>query len=166
MVFYLLASVGLAVIWMVVTSQFNPGGFVVGYLISLATFMVLRPNPRAVRWGRLPWQGLAAIRYVLTLFRDIFLSSIDVARRALAPDMRLRPGIIAVPTRDPAQREIVAALSAHSITITPGELVVDFDEDNRTLYVHCLDVDASRPGAAAAQAVRLRQFRDLLGDES
>lgn len=164
MVFYLLLSSLLSLVWMIVTTQFNTGGFVVGYAISLTMLFVLRPEPRQVHWQQLSRQLIAAVWYVLTLFRDIFLSSIDVAQRALSPDMRLKPGIIAVPTQDPEGREVVAALAAHNITITPGEMVVDFDSDNRIMYVHCLNVDQSKTTAEATERVRLQRLRNLLGD--
>lgn len=164
MIFYLLLAFLFAVIWMIMTAQVNLGGFGIGYGISLVVILILRPSIRPVRLTRLPQQLWAAIIYVLTLFRDITLSSVDVARRALSPDMRLKPGIIAVSTQDPEGREIIAAMAAHHITITPGELVVDFDANNRTIYVHCLDVEQSAATAEAAEQRRVRQLRNLLGD--
>ncbi|MBL8162497.1 MAG: Na+/H+ antiporter subunit E [Anaerolineae bacterium] len=166
MLFYLLVSLGFAVVWMIVTGQFNPGGFAVGWMISIGLLLVVRPHPRVIRASHLPRQMAATVIYILVLFRDIVLSSVDVARRALSRDMRLQPGIIAVPTQDPQRREIVTALSAHNITITPGEMVVDFDTENSVMYVHCLDVRQSIPIAEAAQSRRLRLLLNLLGDRS
>lgn len=164
MLFYLLVSVVFAVVWMIVTAQFNLGGFVVGWLLSLGLLLLVRPSARPIRARQLPRQSVAALVYVFVLFRDILLSSVDVARRALARDMRLQPGIISVPTQDPQRREVVSALSAHNITITPGEMVVDFDAENTIMYVHCLDVRQSISIAEAAQARRLRLLLNLLGD--
>lgn len=165
MLYYLLLTVVFAVIWMIVTAQFNPGGFLIGCIIGLGLVLIQRPAIPPLRLARLPRQMMAAVLYVLKLFRDIVLSSIDVARRALAPDMRLKPGIIAVPVGDPQGREVVAALAAHNITITPGELVVDFDTESRVMYVHCLDVEQSAVGAEAAEKRRVTRLRDLLGDD-
>jgi multicomponent Na+:H+ antiporter subunit E len=44
-------------------------------------------------------------------------------------------------------------LSAHAITLTPGELVLGID-DQGVLYVHCLDVTQSAAYAAEAQQLR------------
>jgi multicomponent Na+:H+ antiporter subunit E len=165
MLYYLLLTGIFTVIWMIVTTQFNPGGFVIGCAIGLGLVLIQRPAIPPLRLARLPRQMIAALVYMFTLFRDICLSSIDVARRALAPDMRLKPGIIAVPVGDPQGREIVAALAAHNITITPGELVVDFDAESRVMYVHCLDVEQSTARAAAAEHHRVTRLRDLLGDD-
>jgi multicomponent Na+:H+ antiporter subunit E len=164
--FYLLISVVFAVVWMIVTGQFNPGGFAVGCVLSIGLILLVRPHVRVIHAKHLPRQMAAAVIYVFVLFRDIFLSSVDVARRALSRDMRLQPGIIQVPTQDPQRREIVTALSAHNITITPGEMVVDFDAENTVMYVHCLDTRQSIPIAEAAQTRRLRLLLNLLGDRS
>ena len=55
-----------------------------------------------------------------------------------------------------------SAFSAHGITITPGELVIDFD-GSRAMYVHCLDVEASAASAPGAQAKRLKLLRRIAG---
>lgn len=164
MFYYLLLTMVFTMIWMIITAQLNPGGFLIGCAISLIVLLMLRPAAPVLRLARLPRQMVAALLYVLSLFWDICLSSIDVARRALSPNMRLKPGIIAVPVQDPQGREIVAALAAHNITITPGELVVDFDAENRMMYIHCLDVEQSLAGAETAEKRRVTRLRDLLGD--
>ncbi len=157
---WLLLAVPLALVWMVITAQLNPGGFAVGYGVALGVLLLLRPQV-ALNPLRLPRQFVGVVIYVLVLFRDIVLSSVDVAVRVLSPDMKLHPGIIAVPTQDPQARETVAAFSAHNITITPGELVVEFD-DNHTLFVHCLDVHAASDHAEANQRRRLLLINRML----
>lgn len=161
MFFYVLLAIPLAFTWMAVTSSPTPGGFLVGFIASLVVLLCLRPMQVSVELRQVPGKILGIFIYVVILFRDIFMSSVDVARRALSRDMRLHPGIIAVPTQDAQQRDIVAALSAHHITITPGELVVEF-EGSRTMYVHSLDVEASAPNAEAAQARRLELLEKIL----
>jgi multicomponent Na+:H+ antiporter subunit E len=166
MSFYLLMALPLALGWMIVTTQFNVGGLLVGYLLSLLALLFIRPPVERVLWARLPAQVVALIVYILTLFRDIFLSSIYVVRLALAPRLNLNPGVIQVATQDSEQREITAALSAHNITITPGELVVEFEE-NDAMLVHTLDITASSASAERNQARRLGLIRRMLtGDAS
>jgi multicomponent Na+:H+ antiporter subunit E len=164
MLFYVVIGALLTFVWVAITAQFNGGGVLIGAIISLAVLAALRPSPRPLQISRLPMQIAGAIVYLLVLFRDIVRSSVDVARRALSPQMGLNPGVIAVATQDADASEIVAALSAHNITITPGELVVDFD-DNHTMYVHCLDVRTSAENADAAQHKRLRMLNRMLRGE-
>ena len=165
------ALMGLA--WMPLTAGTSFGSFAVGFILSFALLMVLfdgKESPQ-LALNRLPQQLIAAAQYSLILFRDIFLSAIDVAKRVVDPALPINPGIIAVSTQytlnpeaetdNEAKADVIAALSAHGITITPGELVVDFD-GNRLMYVHCLDVTASAAVAESNQAKRLSYLRRML----
>ncbi len=158
----LLLSVPMALIWIIVTSSVSFGSFLVGYVLGFAILMLLRAQNLELNWQRLPDQIAAFVVYVVTLGRDIVLSSVDVARRVIKPTMPLNPGILAVPTQDIDESEAIAAFSAHGITITPGELVVDF-RGSHTMYVHCLDVEASSKNADQAQTKRLHLLRRIMG---
>jgi multicomponent Na+:H+ antiporter subunit E len=162
--FYLLLAVPLALGWMIITTQFNPGGLLVGYILGVLAVLLIRPPIERVSPRALPRQTVALIVYILTLFRDIFLSSIFVVRIALSPQLRLRPGLMRVHTGDSQKREVVAALSAHNITITPGELVVEFEE-NESMLVHTLDLSKSERSAIANQSRRRDLIRRILEGE-
>ena len=164
MVVTLLFAVPMAVIWMIVTSSLTPGSFAVGLVLSFAILLMLKIENVQVNYKRLPDQVKAFSVYTITLLRDIWNCSMDVAKRVLKREMPLNPGIIRVATQDPDESDFTAAFSAHGITITPGELVVDFD-GSHTMYVHCLDVEASSAGAAAAQAKRLKLLRRMTGKD-
>lgn len=159
-----LLSIPLAFLWMIVTSSISLGSFTVGYLIGIAVLLLIHSDSKVFQWRRLPGQVVAFVVYIVILGRDVVLSSIDVAWRVLQPQMPLNPGIIAVSTQDSDEDEVVAAFSAHGITLTPGELVLDFD-GSRTMYVHCLDVEASSQNAPPAQTKRLRALKQILGSD-
>jgi multisubunit Na+/H+ antiporter MnhE subunit len=161
----LLLALPLAVIWMVVTSNVSLGSFLVGAILGIAILLLVRSERPALQWRRLPDQLVAFVVYTVTLTRDVIMCSIDVARRVLRRDMAITPGILAVPTQDMQENDVIAAFSAHGITITPGELVVDFDGAH-TMYVHCLDVEASAESASVAQSKRLHLLRRILGRET
>ena len=55
------------------------------------------------------------------------------------------------------QASCASALSAHALSVTPGELVIGIDDDGM-MYTHCLDATHSAEYTAQAQAMR----RDLL----
>jgi multicomponent Na+:H+ antiporter subunit E len=159
---YLLLAFTMALIWLGITNRPTPGNFLVGYLVSLGIVVLMRPQPFRVSWKRLPSQLLALLIYLGMLFRDIFLSGIDVARRVLSPRMPLKLGVVAVPTQDPDRSLIVAALSANVISLTPGELVVELGEPD-IMYVHSLDVEATAARADSVQARRLALLRQIRG---
>jgi multicomponent Na+:H+ antiporter subunit E len=147
---------------MMLTSQVSLPGFITGFSLSLAVILLFRPVQGRVNWRRLPGQLLALLFYLATLYRDIFLSGLDTARRALSPDMRLNPGIVQVPIQDPEKNSLIAALSADAISLTPGELVLEIEE-NSIMHIHSLDVTRTAAHAGAEQAKRLRILKRILG---
>lgn len=122
--------------------------FVVGLIVTALTRPVLRESEPGHLFVRAPI-GLA--RYMVWLVWDIIRNGIAVARIVLAPTLPIRPGIIAI--KSGMRTEAGTALSAHAITVTPGEMVVAVDEDG-TMYTHCLDAVNSGGGAVAAQTHR------------
>ncbi len=159
---FIILAIPMALVWMVITSSINVESFGVGFLLACAILLMVRANKVQINPRRLPDQMVALVIYTLTLLRDIWNSSIDVAKRVLNPNLPMQPGILKVYTQDPDEDDFTAAFSAHGITITPGELVVDFDE-RHTMYVHCLDVEASARSAPGAQARRLKLLRRIVG---
>ncbi len=62
----------------------------------------------------------------------------------------------------------MSAVSAHGITITPGELVVDFEEksdEGVLMIVHSLNKSESGKRLDHDQAVRLKRIKGILGHD-
>jgi multisubunit Na+/H+ antiporter MnhE subunit len=74
-------------------------------------------------------------------------------------------GIIRVPVQD--SRNLISGMTAHGITITPGELVVHFGERDGldVVYVHCLDLEGSAASIDDAQTRRMVFYRGMFGTE-
>ncbi len=159
-----LLAIPFAIVWMIVTASVTPGGFAVGFVLGFAVLLSLKLQKIQINYQRIPDQIAAFFIYMVTLSRDIWMCSVDVAKRVLSPNMPMNPGIIAVRTQDPDESDFTAAFSAHGIGITPGELVVDFD-GSHTMFVHCLDVDASGQNADAAQLKRIKLLRRIMGKD-
>ncbi len=162
---YALYSLLLAFGWVALTNQLTLEGFLVGYLLSLGLTLGFRPPLATIRAARLPDQVAATAQYIVLLFYDIIISSIDVARRVLSPDMKLQPGVVAVETLDPDCDQIIAALSADAISLTPGELVIEI-EDDYIMYVHAMDVHETAAKARGTQQRRLRLLQRITGRDA
>jgi multicomponent Na+:H+ antiporter subunit E len=156
-------AIPIALLWVAVTGRVSLDGLAVGYLIGLAILLLLG------RVGIRPRRGLslrqlgAALVYAGRLLADIVVSSLQVARIILSPRLRLQTGILALPSGDRREDQLLAALSAHGINVSPGQLVIDIDELG-TLYVHCLDLEASRPTIEPQQRARLHLLGKLIGE--
>ncbi len=107
-----------------------------GVVVFLATLLyggdfAHRPlsflNPR--RWF---WAAL----YVPVFLWHMLVANLDVAFRVLNPKCPVKPGIVKVKTE--LKTDIAKAFLANSITLTPGTMTIDVDDD--ILYVHWIDV--------------------------
>ena len=74
--------------------------------------------------------------YLFVFIWQLILANIDVARRVLSLKIPLNPGIIKVKTK--LKGDFGKLTLANSITLTPGTLSIDVDEEN--IYVHTVDV--------------------------
>lgn len=103
-----------------------------------------------------PRRWFWAILYLPYFFYYCLKANFDVAYRVLHVDLPIRPGIVRVPTglKSDWSRTFLAA----SITLTPGTLAVDIDDDE--LYIHWINV----PQADTERHARLivTRFEPLL----
>lgn len=157
----IILAIAMAVGWVFLTAQINFDGFLLGFTVSFVVVMLLMRDVK-LNPLRLPIQIFALIVYSIILARDIFLSGIDVSQYVigdLTGTKKANPGIARLNVKDDG--EIVNALTAHGITITPGQLVVDYDDEGN-VYVHCLDI-ASAEKLEADQDKRLAHLRRIVG---
>ncbi|MBU1144776.1 MAG: Na+/H+ antiporter subunit E [Firmicutes bacterium] len=74
--------------------------------------------------------------YLPVFVWKLILANFDIARRVLSPKIPLNPGIVRIKTD--LKGDFGKLTLANSITLTPGTLSIDIDEDY--LYVHTVDV--------------------------
>lgn len=148
-------SLGLWLVYLMATWNFEPSNLVVGLLIGIIISLLIRPQKLAIRWRNLPLGVWSMFRYLLHLIWDLFLSSLQVAKIILTPGLSINPGIVEIDAS--CQSELSAALNAHALTLTPGELVVEMDDEGR-LFAHSLDTQKTTQLAVQVQELR----RDLL----
>jgi multicomponent Na+:H+ antiporter subunit E len=78
----------------------------------------------------------AASKYLVLFLWELLTANVDVAYRVLAPSMPIDPDVVEVPLR--VQTDSAVTTIANSITLTPGTLTMDYDEETNTLYVHAI----------------------------
>jgi multicomponent Na+:H+ antiporter subunit E len=71
---------------------------------------------------------------------ELWLSSVTVARAAIARNPQIASAIVAVPLE--LKTDLGIAVLANLVTLTPGTCSLHVSEDRRTLYVHALNVDS------------------------
>jgi multicomponent Na+:H+ antiporter subunit E len=142
-------------IYLALTSNLEFSNVAAGFLIAVGLVLLIRPPHRRLNWRRAPSMIFALAIYVTVLVYDLIASGIQIARIVLDPALPIKPGIIAIASQ--CESELATALSAHAITLTPGEMVIEIDKSG-VMYTHCLDVGNAEKYVAQAQKMR----RDLL----
>ena len=149
------SSFALTVVYLALTANLEPLNILLGLLVGLFVTFLLPASQTKFQpsyWPQFIW---TLTRYIFYIAWDLIVSGVQVARIVISRDMKIEPGIIAIPSK--TESDIATALSAHEITLTPGEFVVEIDEDG-VMYTHVLDVPKSEKYAEEAQKER----RDLL----
>jgi len=121
----------LAGLWLLI-AEGAASSWVIGLpSVAFATWLSLQLSPPA----RLAVRPGGAIRFVGFFLKESLLGGLDVARRTLAPELRIAPGIKAFDTKLP--RGFHQLLFGSCVSLLPGTLSVTLKNDQ--LRMHLLD---------------------------
>ncbi len=152
----------LALLYLALTENLALNNIVVAVVLAGLVVWLTQPPAIAVAWRRLPTAVLAFGQYIVILLIDLLRSGLQVARLVLTSRHPVvHQGII--PVQSLPNTEVATALSIHAITLTPGELVLESDEDG-VMYTHSLEAKTSATHAAQMEAKRqaLLQKMDIV----
>ena len=164
----MLLALPLAFGWTIYTAQPTPGNFLLGYFFSVVVVVGTGLRGDSLRLRNAPKQIYNLVAYVLFLAFEVLVAGVKVARVVLTPRMPINPGFTDLNTYDKSRDALISAVSAHGITITPGELVVDFKEtsdEGVVMIVHSLNIDTSAQSLERDQQTRLKRIRGILGHD-
>ena len=150
--------VGLWLVYLALTANLELSNLVLGLVLATGLTLLLRPPRGAFKFRQVPAALLALGRYLFVVAFDAVRSGLVAARLVLDPALPVKPGIIAIPSG--CDSELATALSAHAITLTPGEMVVEVDEDG-VMYTHALDATQAAEYVAEAQLLRRELLRKI-----
>lgn len=112
----------------------------IGLILSLVTgfishtVFVKDDNLRMIN----PVKWILFLAYVIgPFFISLAKANIDVAYRVLTG--KIKPGIVKI--NPDLKTDLGLTLLANSITLTPGTLSVDIDEETKELYIHWINID-------------------------
>ena len=126
--------------WLLLTLSVNVDHLVVGVIIVLlgtilfGGYFTTKPV-KFLQLHRLFW----FIIYIPVFIWYMFKANIDVAYRVLHPDRPIKPGIVKIKTT--LKTDIAKVFLANSITLTPGTMTCEIDED--FLYIHWIWVQST-----------------------
>jgi len=125
----------LALTWMFLSTSATGSSFVIGYLLGAIILYLFRrffDTPFYLR------KVVSVVKLILIFSRELIIANLDVFKTILRPKLELTPGIFTYETSLKKDWEIT--LLSIMITLTPGTLVMDISPDNKTLYIHALNI--------------------------
>lgn len=136
MAFQLLINFFLAYIWMFLSNSYLTLTFFKGFFFGALILFALR---RFFNRRFYLLNVIAVIKLFFLFCSELIKANIAVLKVVLSPKLTMRPGIFSLETELEKDWEIT--LLSNLITLTPGTLVIEVSEDNKTLYVHAMDID-------------------------
>jgi len=149
----------LLTFWLILSSKIDLTIVIVGFfasmLILFLNYDLIFNHQEATRLGIRTLIKLVVLFYVL--IANIIKSNVEVAKIVLSPKLPIDPGFERV--RQPLKKDLNQSLYANAITLTPGTLTVEMDDDH--ILVHGLIKSQIKhlEGSALEKA-----FIDLEGD--
>ena len=137
---YLILTTGSGTEIIIINKNFLSWSFaeiIIGIILSLIVAIIARKifikkdyrmaNP--IRW-------FSFIVYLFYFFYEMAKANFDVAYRVITG--KINPGIVRI--SPDLKTDLGITMLANSITLTPGTLSVDIDEDKNDLYIHWINV--------------------------
>lgn len=145
------------ILWLVLAGV-NLQELIAGALVSMLLAVVVG---RVVNYEFGPNTIMAVVKYTF-LYIPLFvwkliLANLQMAKIVLSPSLPIKPGFVVLKTG--LKKDISKLSLANSITLTPGTLSVDMDEDE--ILVHWVSVEGDDP--AEQQKLISKDFEKSLG---
>lgn len=113
-------------------------GFIISFFISQFSqkFLSLRKFNRKRIWRQLK----ISILYIINLIKEMVLANIHIIKIVLSPEIKISPCLtyFQAPIKGQGKRVVLA----NSITLTPGTITVDLDDNS--YCIHAIEVQLAR----------------------
>lgn len=128
----------LFAIWLILTGSFHIQEISAGLVISFSLALVNSVRNDCSLLCKIfnPKRFIALIKYLFIFFFEMIKANIEVAGIVIHPRLPINPGVVRVKTV--LKSNFAKMILANSITLTPGTLTVDVQDD--VLLIHWIDV--------------------------
>jgi multicomponent Na+:H+ antiporter subunit E len=125
----------LVLVWVLLWGKISAANILGGLAIAIV-ITVLLPLPAVPIEGRL--HPLSLLRLVVVVAYQLVLSSVQVAWLAVKPGPPLLSAVLRA--RLAIKSDLVLALAVNIMSLIPGSIVLEVDQERRLVYVHVIDV--------------------------
>jgi multicomponent Na+:H+ antiporter subunit E len=157
---FVLAFVVGFLLWLLLVGTLQPQELAAGALVALVASLAAWPRLGVLAGLRLSPAGLVhLLRYLGVFLVALLKANLHMARLVLSPSLPIRPAVVAV--RTGLQSPLGRMLLANSITLTPGTLSIEVQEDR--ILVHWVDCPPGTDLEAATRAIAESFERHIRG---
>lgn len=148
------------ILWLLLNNSLSAGQIVLGIIVALAIprlttgFWTPRSHPVA---------PAALLGYVGIVLIDILLANFTVARQVLGRSRVLKPAFFHVPLA--LESPMAISILANTITLTPGTVTCQVDEEQRRLLVHALHTEDPAEEAATIKSRYEARLLHIFGED-
>ena len=152
----LLINIFIALLWMFLNDTWSILSLFTGYLVGLVVILSMRKFfPTRFYIITL----FAVVKLFFVFIRELISSSVLVIRQILRPKLNITPGIFTMKTELEGEWEIT--LLALLLSLTPGSVVLEVSPDNKTFYIHAMDIPASSNAVLQAKDSFEKAIREV-----
>lgn len=153
----------LAAVYIFLTGEPTLFNFLIGFFIGWAVLLVYglatgEPDRRHAYTHRL----LEIFTFCCYFVRVLIVANLQVAWEIITPGLNMTPRIIRYSVE--GMTEVQITTLANAITLTPGTLTCDVDEDTQQLYIHCMYAKDREKAVGAIDELRDRLMREVFGE--
>lgn len=146
----------LAFAWMFITANFTASGFLIGFLLGILLILLMRRFFSTRLYLSRVW---SAISLTLLFLKELVLSSLQVFRIVIRPQLNLSPAVFEMETDLTNDWEVT--LLAALITLTPGTLVIGISDDQTKLYIHAIEFENVEDSVSAIKNTFEQAIREV-----
>jgi len=139
--FAMILALVMGTTWVVLSGYYTPMLLTLG-AISIAIVLWMCSRMKILDRETAPYLSLIpALSYFFWLFTEIVKANVAVVKAVLSPELEVSPTMTKIPYANDV--DIAQTMFANSITLTPGTVSINMDEDH--ILVHALLSDMSKP---------------------
>lgn len=129
----------LFLFWMILASSMNAADLIIGAIASLLIVfysidIVFLESESMGLYPKVVWR---LVMLFIVLMIEVVKANFAVVKIVLSPKININPGFKRI--KQPLKKTLLQALFGNAITLTPGTLTVDMDEDS--ILVHGLNIE-------------------------
>ena len=141
-----LLNIFIGFLWMLLQDKWSFPSFFAGYLVGIIIlFFVRRFFSKSFYMGTF----LSILKLLVVFMKELVSSTVLVLRQVTRKKIDIQPAVFALKTDLNGEWEI--PLLALLLSLTPGSVVLEISPDNKTFYIHAMDLKESKQAIIKAK---------------